>query len=243
MAEAQGVSKSAVNRLWQLHNIKPHLHAVAGCAVPGEVDRCGGAVSEHPPEKALVLYLDEKRPIQALDRTQPGPPLKKDCCGSRAHDTKRNGTTTLVGALSVLDGQVIGEGHGRHWDQAWPKFLRRLDGGFPPQLKLHLVMDNYGTHKEPLVQAWLKQHPRFVCHFVPTRSSRLNLAQRWFRELTEKSIRYASFMSVPDLKQAIKQGIPAHLGPTPQPFLWTASVGQIIERISRARIKREQNIG
>ena len=136
----------------------------------------------NPPDKALVLCVDEKSQIQALDRTQPGLPLKKGRCGTMTHDYKRNGTTTLFAALNVLDGKVIGECHGRHRHQEWRKFLRRLDAEFPPELKLHLVMDNYGTHKEPHVQAWLKKHPRFVCHFVPTSSSWLNLVERWFRE-------------------------------------------------------------
>ena len=141
----------------------------------------------NPPDRALVLCLDEKSQIQALDRTQPGLPLKKGRCGTMTHDYKRNGTTTLFAALNVLDGKVIGECHGRHRHQEWLKFLRRLDAEFPSQLQLHLVMDNYGTHKEPHVQAWLNKHPRFVCHFVPTSSSWLNLVERWFRELTEKN--------------------------------------------------------
>src|ERR1035441_2392334 len=138
-----------------------------------------------------------------IDRTQPGLPLKKGRCGTMTHDYKRNGTTTLFAALNVLDGKVMGECHGRHRHQEWLKFLRRLDGEFPPGLPLHLVMDNYGTHKEPHVQAWLKKHPRLVCHIVPTRSSWLNLLERWFRELTEKTIRRGSFVSVPDRKSAV----------------------------------------
>ncbi len=155
------------------------------------------------------------------------------------HDYKRNGTTTLFAALKVLDGKVIGECHGRHRHQEWLKFLRRLDAEFPSPLQLQLVMDNYGTHKEPHVQGWLNQHPRFVCHFVPTSSSWLNLVERWFRELTEKTIRRGSFVSVPDLKQAIEEFMQAW-NQNPQPFIWTASVGQIIEKIERARVKVEQ---
>ena len=242
MAEAQHVSKSTVNRLWQLHNIKPHLSRTFKLSRDAKsLEKLTDVVGLYlnPPDKALVLCWDAKSQIQALDRTQPGLPLKKGRCGTLTHDSKRNGTTPLFAALNMLDGKVIGECHGRHRHQEWLKFLRRLDGEFPPELQLHWVMDNYGTHKEPHVQAWLKKHPRFVCHFVPTSSSWLNLVERWFRELTEKTIRRGSFVSVPDLKQAIEEFMQAW-NQTPKPFIWTASVGQIIEKIERARIKMEQ---
>ena len=242
MAEEQEVSKNTVNRLWQLHNIKPHLSGTFKLSRDAKfLEKPPDVVGLYlnPPDKALVLCLDEKSQIQALDRTQPGLPLKKGRCGTMTHDYKRNGTTTLFAALNVLDGKVIGECHSRHRHQEWLKFLRRLDGEFPPQRPLHLVMDNYGTHKEPHVQAWLKKHPRFVCHFVPTRSSWLNLVERWFRELTEKAIRRGSFVSVPDLKAAIEEFMRAW-NQNPKPFIWTASVGQIIEKIDRARAKVEQ---
>ena len=242
MAAAQEVSKSTVNRLWQLHNIKPHLSRTFKLSRDAKfLEKLTDVVGLYlnPPDKALVLCLDEKSQIQALDRTQPGLPLKKGRCGTMTHDYKRNGTTTLFAALNVLDGKVIGECHGRHRHQEWLKFLRRLDAEFPSPLQLHLVMDNYGTHKAPHVQAWLNQHPRFVCHFVPTSSSWLNLVERWFRELTEKTIRRGSFVSVPDLKQAIEEFMQAW-NRNPKPFIWTASVGQIIEKIERARLKMEQ---
>ena len=242
MAEAQGVSKSTVNRLWQMHNLKPHLsHTFKLSRDAKFLEKLTDVVGLYlnPPDKALVLCLDEKSQIQALDRTQPGLPLKKGRSGTLTHDYKRNSTTTLFAALNVLDGKVMGECHGRHRHQEWLKFLRRLDGEFPPGLPLHLVMDNYGTHKEPHVQAWLKKHPRFVCHFVPTSSSWLNLVERWFRELTQKTIRRGSFGSVPDLKQAIEEFMRAW-NQNPKPFIWTASVGKIIEKIERARIKMEQ---
>jgi len=242
MAEAQEISKSTVNRLWQLHNIKPHLSRTFKLSRDAKfLEKLTDVVGLYlnPPDKALVLCLDEKSQIQALDRTQPGLPLKKGRCGTMTHDYKRNGTTTLFAALNVLDGKVIGECHGRHRHQEWLKFLRRLDGEFPQSLRLHLVMDNYGTHKEPHVQAWLKKHPRFVCHFVPTSSSWLNLVERWFRELTDKAIRRGSFVSVPDLKQAIEEFMRAW-NQNPKPFIWTASVGQIIEKLDRARAKLEQ---
>jgi len=242
MAEAQGVSKNTINRLWQLHNIKPHLSGTFKLSRDAKfLEKLTDVVGLYlnPPDKALVLCLDEKSQIQALDRTQPGLPLKKGRCGTTTHDYKRNGTTTLFAALNVLDGKVIGECHGRHRHQEWLKFLRRLDREFPSKLQLHLVMDNYGTHKEPHVKAWLKKHPRFVCHFVPTSSSWLNLVERWFRELTEKAIRRGSFASVPDLKQAIEEFMQAW-NRDPKPFIWSATVEDIIKKIDRARVKMEQ---
>jgi transposase len=242
MAAAQNVSKSTVNRLWRLHQIKPHLSRTFKLSRDAKfLEKLTDVVGLYlnPPDRALVLCLDEKSQIQALDRTQPGLPLKKGRCGTMTHDYKRNGTTTLFAALNVLDGKVIGECHGRHRHQEWLKFLRRLAAEFPSPLQLHLVMDNYATHKEPHVQAWRHQHPRFVCHFVPTSSSWLNLVERWFRELTEKAIRRGSFVSVPDLKQAIEEFMHAW-NQHPKPFIWTASVGQIIEKIERARLKMEQ---
>ena len=149
------------------------------------------------------------------------------------------GGATLFAALNVLDGKVIGECHARHRHQEWLRFLRRLDGEFPPQIELHLVMDNYGTHKEPQVQAWLKKHPRFVSHFIPTSSSWLNLVERWFRELSDKAIKRASFVSVPDLKQAIEEFMRSW-NENPKPFIWTATVEGIIKKIERARVKMEQ---
>src|SRR5438105_3685400 len=242
MAKAQGVSKATVNRIWQSHQIKPHrTKRFKLSRDPNFLQKLTDVVGLYlnPPQKALVLCVDEKSQIQALDRTQPGLPLKKGRCGTMTHDYKRNGTTTLFAALNVLDGKVIGECHGRHRHQEWRKFLRRLDAEFPPELKLHVVMDNYGTHKEPHVQAWLKKHPRFVCHFVPTSSSWLNLVERWFRELTEKAIRRGSFVNVPDLKQAIEAFMQAW-NENPKPFIWSATVEDIIKKIERARAKMEQ---
>src|ERR1700691_6569011 len=242
MARSQQVSKNTVNRIWQEHNLKPHLSRTFKLSRdPKFLEKLTDVVGLYlnPPDKTLVLCVDEKSQIQALDRTQPGLPLKKGRCGTMTHDYKRNGTTTLFAALNVLDGKVMGECHGRHRHQEWLKFLRRLDGEFPPELPLHLVMDNYGTHKESHVQAWLKKHPRFVCHFVPTSSSWLNLVERWFRELTDKAIRRGSFVSVPDLKHAIEEFMRAW-NQNPKPFIWTARVGKIIEKIERARIKMKQ---
>src|SRR5213083_2988594 len=242
MAKAQGVSKSTVNRLWQLHNLKPHLSRTFKLSRdPKFIEKLTDVVGLYlnPPQKGIVLCVDEKSQIQALDRTQPGLPLKKGRCGTMTHDYKRNGTTTLFAALNVLDGKVIGECHSRHRHQEWLKFLRRLDQEFPKDVQLHLVMDNYGTHNEPHVKAFLKKHRRFVCHFVPTSSSWLNLVERWFRELTEKAIRRGSFLSVPDLKQAIEKFMEAW-NENPKPFVWTATVEDIIKKIDRARAKAEQ---
>jgi Integrase core domain. len=241
MAKAQQVSASTVNRLWQLHNLKPHLSRTFKLSRdPKFLEKLTDVVGLYlnPPQKALVLCLDEKSQIQALDRTQPGLPLKKGRCGTMTHDYKRNGTTTLFAALNVLEGKVIGQCHARHRHQEWLKFLRRLDGEFAQEIPLHLVMDNYGTHKEPRVQAWLKKHPRFVCHFIPTSSSWLNLVERWFEELSEKAIRRGSFASVPDLQKAIEEFLSAW-NSSPKPFVWTATVEGIMKKIERARAKLE----
>src|SRR5574340_1342269 len=174
MARAQGVSKNTVNRLWLLHNLKPHLSGTFKLSRdPKFLEKLTDVVGLYlnPPQKAVILCVDEKSQIQALDRTQPGLPLKKGRCGTMTHDYKRNGTTTLFAALSVLDGKVIGQCVPRHRHQEFLRFLRRLDEEFPEELALHVVMDNYGTHKTPEVQQWLRRHPRFVCHFIPTSSS------------------------------------------------------------------------
>ena len=207
MAKAQGVSKNTVNRLWQLHNLKPHLSRTFKLSRDSKfVEKLTDVVGLYlnPPQKALVLCVDEKSQIQALDRTQPRLPLKKGRCGTTTHDYKSHGTTTLFAALSLLDGKVIGQCQARHRHQEFLKFLRRLDREFPREQQLHLVLDNYGTHKTPQVQAWLRTHRRFVPHFIPTSSSWLNPAERWFGELTEKAIRRSAFVSVPELVQAIE---------------------------------------
>jgi len=242
MARAKNVSKATVNRLWQEHNLKPHLSQTFKLSRdPKFLEKLTDVVGLYlnPPQKALVLCLDEKSQIQALDRTQPGLPRKKGRCGTMTHDYKRNGTTTLFAALNVLSGQVVGQCYPRHRHQEWLKFLRRLDDEFPKDIDLHLVMDNYGTHKEPHVQAWLKKHPRFVCHFIPTSSSWLNLVERWFGELTQKAIRCGSFVSVPDLQKSIEDFLVAW-NLEPRPFIWTAKVEDIMKKINRARAKLEE---
>jgi len=241
MAAAQGVSKNTVNRLWQLHNLKPHLHRTFKLSRDAKfLDKLTDVVGLYlnPPQKAVVLCVDEKSQIQALDRTQPGLPLKKGRCGTMTHDYKRNGTTTLFAALNVLDGKVIGQCQARHRHQEWLKFLRRLDAAYPADVALHVVMDNYGTHKTAEVQAWLARHPRFVCHFVPTSSSWLNLVERWFRELTDKAIRRGVFPSVLTLIEAIEAYLAAW-NDAPRPFIWTATVGDIVAKLDRARQRLE----
>jgi len=242
MAEAQGVSKSTVNNIWQSHNLKPHRVKTFKLSRDAKfLEKLTDIVGLYlnPPQQAIVLCVDEKSQIQALDRTQPGLPLRKGRCGTMTHDYKRNGTTTLFAALEVLSGRVIGECHERHRNQEFLRFLRRLDKEFPGKVPLHLVMDNYGTHKHANVRAWLKRHPRFVCHFVPTSSSWLNLVERWFGELTSKRLRRDSFGSVADLKRAIDEFL-LTWNEQPKPFLWTATVDSIVEKLSRCRQTLEQ---
>lgn len=242
MAEAQDVSKSTVNNIWQSHNLKPHRVKTFKLSRDAKfLEKLTDIVGLYlnPPQQAIVLCVDEKSQIQALDRTQPGLPLKKGRCGTMTHDYKRNGTTTLFAALEVLSGRVVGECHERHRNQEFLRFLRRLDKEFPGKVPLHLVMDNYGTHKHANVRAWLKRHPRFFCHFVPTSSSWLNLVERWFGELTSKRIRRDSFGSVADLKQAIDEFLLVW-NEKPRPFLWTATVDSIVEKLSRCRQTLEQ---
>ena len=237
MAAGQGVSKSTINNIWQSHNLKPHRVKTFKLSRDAKfLEKLTDVVGLYvnPPQQAMVLCVDEKSQIQALDRTQPGLPLKKGRCGTMTHDYKRNGTTTLFAALEVLQGRVIGQCYERHRHQELLKFLRRLDQEFPGEIRLHLVMDNYGTHKDPRVQAWLKRHPRFVPHFVPTSSSWLNLVERWFGLLTSRRIRRGSFGSVEDLQKAIEEFLAAW-NEDPKPFLWTATVESIVEKLSRCR--------
>jgi len=193
----------------------------------------------NPPDKAMVLCVDEKSQIQALNRTQPGLPLKKGRCGTMTHDYKRNGTTTLFAALDLLQGTVIGDFHKRHRHQEFLKFLRRIDREFADGRALHIVMDNYGTHGTPEVKTWLRKHRRFVIHYVPTSCSWLNLIERWFAELTNKRIRRDSFFSVDELIAAINEFLAAW-NENPKPFLWTATVDSIVTKLGRCRQTLEQ---
>ena len=242
LAAAQGISKSTINNIWQSHNIKPHLTKTFKLSRdPKFLEKMTDVIGLYlnPPDKAIVLCVDEKSQIQALDRTQPGLPLKKGRCGTMTHDYKRNGTTTLFAALELLHGKVIGDCYKRHRHQEFVKFLRRIDREFPGKTPLHLVLDNYGTHKTPEVKRWLKKHPRFVLHFVPTSSSWLNLIERWFGELTKKRIRRGSFLDVADLIAAIEQFLAAW-NEKPKPFVWKATVESILAKLSRCRQTLEQ---
>jgi transposase len=237
MATAQGVSPATVQRIWDAHNLKPHRVETFKLSNDKRfVEKLTDVVGLYlnPPERAIVLCVDEKSQIQALDRTQPSLPMKPGRAGTMTHDYKRNGTTTLFAALSMLDGRVVGQCLPRHRHQEFLKFLRTLDREFPAELDLHLIVDNYRTHKHDNVNAWLAKHPRFTLHFIPTSSSWLNLVERWFRELTEKAIRRGVFHSVPDLIAAIEDYLAAH-NEDPTPFIWTASVEAILEKIARAR--------
>jgi len=237
MAKSQGVSKSTINNIWQAHQLKPHrVKTFKLSRDPKFLEKMTDVIGLYlnPPQQATVLCVDEKSQIQALDRTQPGLPIKKGRCGTMTHDYKRNGTTTLFAALEVLPGRVIGQCHQRHRHQEFLKFLRALDQEFPGEARLHLVMDNYGTHKHEKVRNWLKRHPRFELHFVPTSSSWLNLVERWFGHLDQKAIRRGVFRSVEDLQAAIDAFLNAW-NKDPKPFVWTATVESITEKLSRCR--------
>lgn len=242
MALAQGVSKSTVSTIWRSHNLKPHRVKSFKLSRDARfLEKLTDVVGLYlnPPDQALVLCVDEKTQIQALDRTQPGLPMKQGRLGTMTHDYKRNGTTCLFAALEVLQGKVIAQCYVRHRHQEFLRFLRRLDQEFPANMVLHLVMDNYGTHKHPNVQAWLRRHPRFVSHFVPTSSSWLNLVERWFGELTSKAIRRGSFGSVADLQLAIHHFLEAW-NEDPKPFVWTATIESIQAKLAKCRQTLEQ---
>ena len=238
MAQAQGVSPATVQRIWDAHGLQPHRIKTFKLSRDRQfIEKLTDVVGLYlnPPDKALVLCVDEKSQIQALDRTQPGLPMKKGRCGTMTHDYKRNGTTTLFAALNVLEGTVVGECYQRHRHQEFLKFLRRLDREFPKDKPLHLILDNYGTHKHPNVTAWLDKHPRFELHFIPTSSSWLNLVERWFRELSDKQIRRGVFHSVADLEATIDAFLDAN-NENPKPFVWTASVESILEKVSKCKV-------
>ena len=242
MAVAQGIGKSSVSRIWRSHNIKPHRAETFKLSRdPRFLEKLTDVVGLYlnPPDQAIVLCVDEKSQIQALQRTQPGLPLKKGRCGTMTHDYKRHGTTTLFAALDVLAGKVIGDCYKRHRHQEFLRFLRRINREFSGKAPLHLVMDNYGTHGTPEVKEWLSRHPRLKVHFIPTSSSWLNLIERWFGELTSKRIRRDSFLSVDNLIAAINEFLAAW-NEKPRPFVWTATVESIVGKLARCRQTLEQ---
>ena len=237
MAKAVGVSKATVQRVWAAHGLKPHLSKTFKVSNdPRFAEKLVDVVGLYlnPPEHALVLSCDEKSQIQALDRTQKGLPIVPGRCGTMTADYKRNGTTTLFAALNVAEGLVIGECMPRHRHQEWIKFLKLIDASPDPTLDLHLIVDNYATHKHPKVQRWLARHPRFHVHFTPTSSSWLNLVERWFRDLTDKRLRRGTFHSVPQLIAAIEEYIEHH-NEIDQGFQWTAKAEVILDKVRRAR--------
>ena len=245
MAAALGVSAASVSRHWRANGLKPHI--VRGFKVsrdPQFVEKLEDIVGLYmsPPEHALVLCCDEKSQVQALDRTQPGLPLKKGRAETMTHDYKRNGTTTLFAALNVLDCQVIGQCQQNHTHVEWLKFLRKIDRETPKDKILHLIADNYATHKHPVVQEWLTKHPRFNMHFTPTSASWLNMVERFFRDITTERLRRGVFTSVPELIGAIDEYI-AHHNNKPKPFIWTKSARDILQKVIRAnnRLSSKQN--
>jgi transposase len=237
MAKAQGVSHATVARIWDAHGLQPHRVKTFKLSKDKRfVEKLTDVVGVYlnPPDKAMVLCVDEKSQVQALDRTQPGLPMKKGRCGTMTHDYKRNGTTCLFAALNVLDGKVIGTCYPRHRNVEFLKFLRKIDRETPRGLDLHLILDNYGTHNHPNVKKWLAKHPRFHLHFTPTSSSWLNLIERWFGEITRKRIRRGVFHNVPDLIAAIEEFIKV-TNDNPKPFVWTKKIDQILEKIGRCK--------
>jgi transposase len=237
MAKAQGVSPATIQRIWDAHGLQPHrVETFKLSRDPQFVEKLTDVVGLYlnPPDKAIVLCVDEKSQIQALDRTQPGLPMTRGHAGTITHDYKRNGTTTLFAALNVLNGRVIGQCLPRHRHQEFLTFLRQLDREFPRDLPLHLIIDNYGTHTHAAVRQWLERHPRFHLHFTPTSASWLNLIERWFRELTQKRVRRGAFPSVAALIQAIEDYLKTH-NEDPKPFVWTASIDSILEKVGRCK--------
>ena len=237
MAASAGISYSSVQRIWHAHGLKPHLVKTFKVSrdknFAAKVADVVGLYLD-PPDKALVLCVDEKSQIQALDRTQPGLPMKKGRAGTMTHDYKRNGTTTLFAALNMLDGKVIGTCMPRHRHREFLHFLKLIDHQTPADLDLHLIVDNYATHKIPSVKRWLKTHPRFHLHFTPTSASWLNMVERFFAEITRNRIRRAAFKSIAELKRAIMEYLEKH-NTDPKPFVWTKSAGEILEKVARAK--------
>lgn len=237
MAEAVGISPASVQRIWAAHGLKPHLTKTFKLSNDKHfAEKVQDIVGLYlnPPDKALVLCVDEKSQIQALDRTQPGLPMKKGRAGTMTHDYKRNGTTTLFAALDVATGKVIGECMDRHRHQEFLRFLRRIDRSTPKALELHLIVDNYATHKHEKVKRWLKRHRRFHLHFTPTSASWTNQVERFFALITEDAIRRGVFRSVADLTATIESYLENH-NANPKPFIWTAEAPDILEKVARGR--------
>jgi transposase len=237
MAKAIGVSHATVARVWEAHGLQPHRVKTFKLSTDKHfVEKLTDVVGLYlnPPDKALVLCVDEKSQIQALDRTQPGLPMKKGRCGTMTHDYKRNGTTCLFAALNMLDGTIIGTCYPRHRHEEFLKFLQTIDRSTPRRRNLHLILDNYGTHTHPIIKEWLSRHPRFHLHFTPTSSSWLNMIERWFAELTRKRIRRGTFTSVTELIRAVNEYIRIN-NREPKPFVWVKKVDQILSKIGHCK--------
>jgi transposase len=239
MARATGLSEASVRRIWKAHGLKPHLLRTFKLSKDKRfAEKLEDVVGLYlnPPAHALVLSCDEKSQIQALDRTQPGLPLKKGRAGTLTHDYQRHGTTTLFAALNTLDGTVVATQMQRHRHQEWIRFLALIEEQTPASRELHLIVDNYATHKHPKVKCWLKKHPRFHLHFTPTSASWLNAVERFFRDLTERQLRRGVFKSLAQLQAAITDYIQGH-NQNPRPFIWTAKASDILEKVKRAHAK------
>ncbi len=244
LAEALGVTQSMVQRVWKANGLKPHLvktFKVSNDPHFEEKLRDVVGLYLNPPENALVISADEKTSIQALDRTQPSLPLVKGRCGTMTHDYKRNGTTTLFAAMELGQGQVIATCMKRHRHQEWIKFLKMIDEQTPAEFDLHVIVDNYATHKHEKVKRWLKRHPRFHMHFIPTSSSWLNVVEGFFRNLDEKRLKRDAFQSVPQLIDAIMEYIDNH-NDDPRPIVWTKAADDILEKVGRARAKLDKSV-
>jgi len=238
LAAELGISQSMVHRVWKANGLKPHLvRTFKVSRDPHFEEKLIDVVGLYlnPPEKALVISADEKSSVQALDRTQPSLPMIPGRCGTMTHDYKRNGTTTLFAAIEMTQGKVFAQCMARHRHQEWIKFLKQIDAETPPDLDLHLIIDNYATHKHPKVKAWLKRHKRFHIHFIPTSSSWLNVIEGFFRNLDHQRLRRGVFRSVPELIDAITAYIAQH-NENPKLFAWTKTADQIIEKVGRARL-------
>ena len=237
MARAAAISATSVRRIWRAHGLKPHrLRSFKLSRDPQFAEKLEAIVGLYlsPPQRALVLCVEEKSQIQALDRTQPGLPLRQGRVRTQTHDYKRHGTTTLFAALNALAGTVIGQCASRHRHQEYLQFLDHLDRQTPTDRDVHLIVDNYATHKHRKVQAWFKKHPRFAVHYTPTSASWLNMVERFFRDLTVRRVRAGVFRSVAELETAITDYIRQH-NQSPKPFIWTAKAQDILAKVSRAQ--------
>jgi transposase len=244
MAEATGLSRSSINRIWQAFSLQPHrIETFKLSNDPLFVSKVRDIVGLYmdPPDKALVLCVDEKSQMQALERTQPLLPLSPGLPACRTHDYVRHGTTTLFAALDAKTGKVIAKCYRRHRATEFLKFLRMIDESVPRKLDVHLILDNYSTHKTPAVRKWLARHPRFHVHFTPTYSSWINLVESWFAVLTNRRVRRGSFRSTRQLEQAVREYVNAN-NDAPTPFVWTKSAQDILDAVQRFCLRTSESV-